>query len=166
MAKKENITSNFIRLKALAILFFIVGPYIFFNQNEKTIQEAILGLILVWGIASLFWIYAITRNKVYYDKEKFYIYDWKGKEIDIVANEQITSMLYSGFGGNTFGWAFRLFYDSEKGNKKEFWIFPSFNINILTIQERLKKINPALLTTHFSFGGIEHLFIRNEDGFR
>lgn len=166
MAKKEKISSNFISIKAMAILFFFAALYILFIQDENPIQVAIGGTLIVWGIALTLWFYAMTRNKVYYDKEKFYIHNWKGVEIDVVPNEKITSMLFSGFGTYSLSGAYRLFYDSDDGQKKEFWIFPNLKTNTWTIKEQLKKENPDLLTTKISFGGIEHFFIRNEDGFR
>jgi hypothetical protein len=35
-----------------------------------------------------------------------------------------------------------------------------------TFVDKLKKMNPDLLATNFSFGGIEHLFVKDEDWFR
>jgi hypothetical protein len=162
MNKKEKLTSDFIGLKAMAIMFFIGGAYIVFIQDRSPFKE----VIAPWGIALLIWIYAITRNKVYYAEEKIFIYNWKGKEIDIVLIDKISSMLFSGFRANSFGHAYRFFYNVEGGRKKEFWVFPHVYADIVKLEKRIKEVNPDLLTTNSSFGGIEHLFIRNEDGFR
>ncbi len=75
-------------------------------------------------------------------------------------------MLFSGFGGNSFGSSFRVFYLKEDGTKNDFWIHPNLRTNTWLIKEKLKKMNPNLLTTNFSFGGIEHLFVKDEDWFR
>ena len=164
--EKDKLTSRFIGLKIMAIFFFLIcGLLLFLLFLQFHMGIAIVALILTL-LGSSFWYFTKTRKQVYYDGEHFHLFTWKGEQIESVANSQITAMVLSGFGAGTFGAAQRVFYKSKDGTKKDFYIYPNLRTNTGTLKQKLKKMNPDLLTEHFSFGGIEHLFIKDDDWFR
>lgn len=164
--KNRRLTSSFLGVKINAIILAVVFVMFLFLTFIDFNLGGILITMIFGALSAGFWFYATRRNIVYYNQEVFTIQNWKGEVIDEVPNEKITSMLFSGYGPNYIGSSHRLFYKNENGEKKEFWIFPNSGTNTHTLKQRLKKLNPEMHTTNFSFGGIEHLFVNDEDWFK
>jgi len=166
MKQKENITSNFIFTKVVAglwIIFSIIQVYR--NPNN------ILGLFdyfFLFGLPLLLLFFAVTRKKVEYDGENFYLKNWRGENHEVVPLEQLSSMLFAGFEGDwhfSIFSAYRFFYFSKEDLKKEFWLYPKFNFSIDQLQKKCKSANPNIMILNDTFL-LAHLFFRNEDWFR
>jgi hypothetical protein len=165
MQKREIISSNFIGLKSISILFMVVSPYIFFIQDGRAFKDAIIPQGFIWLISIAILIFCKTRDKIEYDGNMFYITNWKGVE-RVVTNERIIAMLQFGIKVSTFSYTFRFIYNSENNSKKQFWLYPNFRVNLSSFQKKLKETNPNILISNESLGGIEHLFFKDEKWFK
>ena len=165
MQKREVISSNFIGLKSIAILFMVVTPYIFFIQDGRVFKDAIIPQGFIWVISIAILIFCKTRDKIQYDGTTFYITDWKGNE-RVVTNESISAMLMCGIKVSTFRYTFRFIYNTDKDSKKQFWLYPNYRVSLPSFQKKLKEANPNILISNDSLAGIEHLFFKDEKWFK
>ncbi len=168
MNQKENISSRFILTKIFVALWLISGFYLFFQNSNNTSE--IIDYFQLFSIPLLLLFFTATRKEVQFDSKKFYLSNWRGEEIEVIPLEKISSMLYAGIEGNhgmmfNIFQAYRFFYFSKDGTKKEFWLYPRFKVSIPQLQKKLKTANPDVIILNDSFF-IAHLLFRNEDWFR
>ena len=153
MQKTEVISSNFIGLKSIAILFMVVTPYIFFIQDGSVFKDAIIPQGFIWVISIAILIFCKTRDKIQYDGTTFYITDWKGNE-RVVTNESISAMLMCGIKVSTFSYTFRFIYNADNDLKKQFWLYPNYIVSLFSDYTRMVTMQNLFHDGGFSFTGV------------